>query len=253
MPKFAANLSMLFAELPFLERFEAARMAGFDTVEILFPYDVPAREILEALSHNNLGLALINNPPPNYAGGQRGFAAVPDGQERFRYDFKRALRYVEVLGADLLHIMSGAASGPQARATFLENLNWATQYAPKQRLTIEPINNVDMPGYFLNSFDLAAEILDEVAAPNLALQFDTYHAYRIDGDVSACWGRHSERVGHIQIGGLPDRHEPAGGPFDYPNFFRQLDASGYAGYVSAEYNPVGRTAAGLGWLSPRPL
>ncbi|MGX9352764.1 hydroxypyruvate isomerase family protein [Shimia sp. W99] len=251
MPKFAANLSMLFTELPFLERFDAASAAGFRAVEVLFPYECPARDIQAALRRNQLELVLINTPPPNYTGGARGFAAIPGGQARFQYDFKRALRYAEALGAGLLHIMAGAAEGAEARETFIENLTWATEFAPKQRLTIEPINSVDMPGYFLDDFDLAAEILDVVAAPNLAMQFDTYHAYRITGDVDACWNAHADRVGHIQIGGIPDRHEPMGGAFDYPAFFRGLDARGYGGFVSAEYRPKGQTGTGLSWFKPR--
>ena len=251
MPKFAANLSLLFTELPFLDRFDAARAAGFSAVEVLFPYDTAARDVMAALTRNDLALTLINTPPPNYTGGARGFAAIPGGQDRFRHDFRRALRYAEVLGAGMIHIMSGAASGPEARATLIENLTWATEAAPKQRLTIGPINDTDMPGYFLNDFDLAAQVLDAVAAPNLALQFDTYHAFRITGDVAACWEKHRHRVGHIQIGGLPDRHEPCGGPFDYPAFFRQLDAEGYAGHVSAEYKPGDTTTRGLGWFKPQ--
>ncbi|MGR3712664.1 MAG: hydroxypyruvate isomerase family protein [Shimia sp.] len=240
--------------MPELDRFDAAAEAGFEAVEILFPYDMQASDILSALARNKLTLELINCPPPNYTGGPRGFAAVPESRDRFRHDFKRALRYANALGARLLHIMSGPAQGPEARATFVENLRWASDLAQKQKLTIEPINNFDMPGYFLNDFDLAAEILDEVAAPNLALQFDTYHAFRIHGDVAACWAKHSDRVGHVQIGGLPARNEPAGGPFDYPAFFKMLDATGYDGAVSAEYFPSGKTTqSGLGWMGLRPV
>ncbi|MCP4819888.1 MAG: TIM barrel protein [Shimia sp.] len=252
MPKFAANLTMLFNELPELDRFAAAAEAGFDAVEVLFPYDMQASDILSALARNNLSLELINCPPPNYTGGVRGFAAVPESRERFRHDFKRTLRYADALGARLVHIMAGPASGAEARDTFVENLRWASDHAQKQMLTIEPINDVDMPGYFLNDFDLAADILDEVAAPNLALQFDTYHAYRIHGDIQACWNKHGHRVGHIQIGGIPDRHEPAGGLFDYPTFFKMLDQTGYDGVVSAEYSPSGfTTQSGLGWMGLR--
>jgi hydroxypyruvate isomerase len=248
MPKFAANLTMLFTEFPELERYEAAAAAGFDRVEVLFPYDLPAQETRRELLRHGLSLALINCPPPNYTGGARGFAAQPGLSERFQRDFRRTLRYAEMLKADVVHIMAGAAEGPEARATFVDNLKWACAFAPKQQLTIEPINDVDMPGYFLNDFDLAAEILDEVDAPNLALQFDTYHAYRIHGDVLACWDKHKARVKHIQIGGLPDRHEPLKSKhLDYPAFFEMLDASGYDGTVSAEYTPLKRTDQGLGW------
>ncbi|MBO9395603.1 TIM barrel protein [Shimia sp. R9_2] len=250
MPKFAANLTMLFTEFPELERYEAAAEAGFDRVEVLFPYDVPAPETRRELVRNGLSLALINCPPPNYTGGERGFAAVPGLSERFQRDFRRTLRYAEVLQADVVHIMAGAASGALARETIVKNLKWACAFAPRQQLTIEPINDVDMPGYFLNDFDLAAEILDEVNAPNLALQFDTYHAHRIHGDALACWEKHKARVKHIQIGGLPDRHEPLKNKhFDYPAFFEMLDASGFQGTVSAEYNPLKRTEQGLDWLA----
>lgn len=253
MPRFAANLSTLFTELPLLERFEAARAAGFDAVEILFPYDIAARDILAAQRRAGLPLVMISTPPPNYTGGARGFAAVPGGQARFQHDFRRAMRYADVLGAGMLHVMAGVAQGAEARATFVENLNWATGHAPKHRLTIEPLNGEDAPGYFLDDFDLAAGILDEVAAPNLALQFDTYHAHRITGDIAACWAAHGARVGHIQVGGVPERHEPTGGAFDYSRFFRQLDRAGYAGHVSAEYKPAAGTVEGLGWLRPQPV
>ncbi|TKZ22244.1 hydroxypyruvate isomerase [Shimia litoralis] len=248
MPKFAANLSLLFPEIPFLDRFAAARSAGFSAVEILFPYDINARDILSALQAASLDLVLINTPPPNWTGGDRGFAAIPGGQDRFRYDFKRALRYADVLGAQMVHVMSGVAKGQDAHETMIENLKWATDYAPKQRLTIEPINTDDMPGYFLDSFDRAADILDEIAAPNLALQFDTYHAHKITSDVSATWDKHGHRAGHIQIAGTPDRNEPLKGDIDYPEFFRKLDDAGYQGHVSAEYHPAGLTTDGLGWL-----
>ncbi len=248
MPRFAANLTFLFRDLPFLERFEAAAEAGFLGVEVLFPYDDATPEITRRLKMHGLAMVLINAPPPNWAGGARGFAAVPGGAERFQKDFRRALRYAEALGAQHLHIMAGKAEGLVARATFVDNLRWATAQAPRTSLTIEPINPGDMPGYFLNDFDMAAEILDEVGSPNLGLQFDMYHAHKITGDGIAAWERHGHRARHVQVGGLPDRHEPLAGEIDYPAFFRQLDAEGYAGWVSGEYNPAGRTADGLGWI-----
>lgn len=247
MPRYAANLTMMFTELPLLDRFAAAKSAGFDAVELLFPYDTSATDLLDRLAANALALVLINCPPPNYTDGPRGFAAIPGGQARFQHDFKRALRYAKALGAKHLHLMAGVAAGPAAKATFIENLAWAAAVAPAQSLTIEPINPVDMPGYFLDDFDLAIDILDTVAAPNLHLQFDAYHAQRITGDVPGTWAKVAAHVAHVQIAGHPGRHEPGAGDIDYKAFFARLDADGYTGWVSGEYNPKGRTEDGLGW------
>ena len=247
MPRYAANLTVMFTELPLLDRFSAARSAGFNAVEVLFPYDTSAADLLDRIAGNGLTLALINCPPPNYTQGPRGFAAVPGGQARFQHDFKRSLRYARALGAKHLHLMAGVAAGPEAKAAFIENLTWAAALAPTQSLTIEPINRGDMPGYFLNDFDLAAEVLDAVGAPNLHLQFDAYHAQRITGDVVGTWGRMAHRVAHVQVAGYPGRHEPQTGDIDYKAFFARLDADGYTGWVSGEYNPVGQTTDGLGW------
>ncbi|TNC74922.1 hydroxypyruvate isomerase family protein [Rubellimicrobium roseum] len=248
MPRFCANLSWLFPELSFLDRFAAARAAGFGAVEVLFPYDHPAPRILERLDATGLPLALINGPPPNYTDGPRGFAALPGGEVRFRTDFRRAARVAATLGARHLHLMAGAAEGPEARATYVANLAWAAAAAPDLSLTIEPINRHDMPGYFLADFGLAAEILAEVAAPNLRLQFDAYHAHRITGDVPGTWDRVRPLVAHVQVAGHPGRHEPDRGEIDYPALFDRLDADGYAGWVGAEYQPRGRTEDGLGWM-----
>lgn len=247
MPRYCANLTTMFAELPLLERFGAARAAGFEAVEILFPYDCAARDINARLGASRLELALINCPPPNYVGGPRGFAAVPADVERFRHDFGRALRYARALGARHLHVMAGVAEGAEARATFVENLRWASAQAAPQSLTIEPINTHDMPGYFLDDFGLAVEVIGAVGAPNLGLQFDAYHAHRITGDVAGTWAAVRPLVRHVQVAGFPGRHEPAGGEIDYPAFFATLDADGYTGWVSGEYLPAGRTAEGLGW------
>lgn len=250
MPKFCANLSMLFTEVPLIERPMAAKVAGFQAVEILFPYDENAAELGVALARAGLPLALINCPPPNYADpdGPRGFAAVPDEAERFRSAFRRTARYAGALGAGFIHIMSGAATGDSAKQAFTDNLRWAAAFAPRQKLTIEPINTHDMPGYFLNDYDLAIEVLDSVGAPNLSLQFDAYHAARITGDALKTWNKVRDYVTHVQVGGVPDRHEPQGGDFDYPAFFKLLDKQGYTGWVSGEYRPKGRTEDGLNWI-----
>lgn len=248
MPKFCANLSWLFPELPFMERFRAAKEAGFDAVEVLFPYDCPAQEMRDQLVWNDLAFVLMNCPPPNPTGGPQGFAAVPGLEDRFRHDFERTLRFARVLKPRHIHIMAGAADGPEAEAAFIANLRWAAARAPKQSLTIEPINRDDMPGYFLADYATAARVLDAVAAPNLGLQFDAYHAHRITGDVAGSWTAHGHRAAHVQIAGAPGRSEPAGGDIDYPAFFSRLDADGYRDWVSAEYAPAGETLAGLGWM-----
>jgi hydroxypyruvate isomerase len=248
MLRFAANLTMLFTELPILQRFTAAAHAGFTGVEVLFPYDLAAKELLQAARSNGLAFVLLNAPPPSWAGAPRGFAADPALVDRFRSDFDRALRFGRVLGTEHIHIMSGVAAGADARATLIANLTWAAARAPETSLTIEPLNGADMPGYFLNDFDLAAEIIAAVGAPNLGLQFDSYHAHRITGDVAGCWQRHRALVRHVQIGGAPTRCEPDRGENDHAAFLALLEADGYKGWVSAEYKPAGRTAAGLGWL-----
>ncbi|MDK3071511.1 TIM barrel protein [Sedimentitalea sp. JM2-8] len=250
MPRFAANISLLFAELPYLDRFDAAARAGFAAVEILFPYDVPAKQTHRALLSNGLELVLMNAPPPNYTGGTPGYGAVPGGEGRFEHDIRRSLRYAESLKPGLLHVMSGYTKDPAAKATFVRNLQWAADLAPAQTFTIEPLNPGDQPGYFMDDYDLAAEVLDAVDRPNVGLQYDTYHAQVIHGDAAQVWKDHGARAVHVQIGAAPGRSEPAEGPIDFPALFRTLDADGYAGWVSAEYNPTTRrTEDSLHWMS----
>ena len=248
MPRFSANLTFLFKEYPFLERFEAAKDAGFEGVEVLFPYDDAASELLRRLKRADLPLVLINTPPPNWTGGDRGFAAVPGLEARFKSDFRRTLRFAQRLGPHHIHVMAGKADGPDAKATFIDNLKWAATEAPQQSLTIEPINADDMPGYYLNDFGKAADIIAAVDAPNVGLQFDAYHAQKITGDVMGTFDQVSSITRHIQVASVPGRNEPDAVTIDYPAFFAQLDDIGYSGFVSGEYNPIGRTSEGLGWL-----
>lgn len=250
MPRFCANLTLLFTEYPLLERPLAAADAGFDAVEVLFPYEENAAELGTALARSGLPLALINCPPTNYADpeGPRGFAAVPGQEARFQQAFRRTLRYAGALGAEHIHIMAGVAEGAEARKVFEANLRWAAEFAPGQSLTIEPINTVDMPGYFLDRFDLPMEVLEAIEAPNLKLQFDAYHAARMGLDVHATWDAVKHRVAHVQVGGVPDRNEPSGGEFDYAAFFKTLDKDKFKGWVSGEYTPAGRTEDGLDWI-----
>lgn len=247
MPKFAINLTYLFKEFPFIERFAEARAHGFDAVEVLFPYDEAASEIARELEKHALDMIVINTPPPNWAGGERGFAAVPSLEERFRKDFIRALRFAKLLRAKHMHIMAGKAKGIVALETFKRNLTWAAQQAPEMSLVIEPVNTFDMPGYFLNDFDTAVDIIQTIDLPNLGLQFDAYHAQMVTGDALEAWEAHHPYVRHIQIASTPDRQEPHKGEIDYPAFFRAVDDSGYTGWISAEYNPKARTADGLHW------
>ena len=244
-----ANLTFLFKELPFLERFQAAADAGFDAVEILFPYDMPAPEILDRLQLAGLPLALINAPPPNYTGGPRGFAASPDLTDRFRSDFLRVMRYAKRLKPRHIHIMTGDGEGDAARDTFIANLKWAAAEAPDQSLTIEPLNPTAMPGYFLNDYAQAADILDAVAAPNVGLQYDSFHAQMIHSDAVAVWHDHAPRVRHVQVGDAPDRNTPGNGTVNFPALFAAIRDSRYDGWISGEYNPDKDTESSLGWMS----
>lgn len=249
MPRFAANISLLFAELPFLDRFKAAADAGFKAVEILFPYDLAAKETRRALLANGLDLVLINAPPPNYTGGQPGYAAVPGGEGRFQSDIRRVLRYAEALRPGLIHVMAGYSSGADAQDCFVRNLQWAADFAPHQQFTIEPLNPVSQPGYFLNDYDLAAACLDRIDRPNVGLQFDSFHARMIHGDAKAVWDRFRDRIVHVQVGSASDRSEPGRDETDFPALFAAIDDSGYDGWVSAEYTPsTRRTDASLHWM-----
>ncbi|MEY4981739.1 MAG: hypothetical protein RIR62_5 [Pseudomonadota bacterium] len=246
MPRFAANLTLLFTEVPALARADLASEAGFDGVEILFPYDHPARDWKAALS--GLPLALINTPPGDWASGDRGFAAVPGAEETFRQSFLRAADVAGQLGAGRVHVMAGVAKGDVAEQVYRENLLWAAAQAPELTLTIEPLNPDDMPGYFLNDFDQAARIVDDLGLARLGIQFDLWHAARIHGDADAVWDRHKDRVNHIQIAGFPSRNEPGGGGFDLTGLCATLDERGWDGFVAAEYIPARATVHGLMWL-----
>ncbi|WP_299047428.1 TIM barrel protein [uncultured Tateyamaria sp.] len=249
MPRFAANLTYLWAELPYLDRFEAAAEAGFTAVEVQQPYDVPVPETLEALHGNGLQYVLLNAPGPNYAGGARGFAAVPRGEARFAYDMRRAVRYAQALGAGVIHVMSGDAAGRAARDTLIANLSRAAETLPAGlTLTIEPLGPSSQPNYFLNSFDLAAEVIEAVGADNVGLQFDTYHAHDITGDVLGTYRAMQPLIRHVQIGDAPGRVAPGAGDIDLDAVLTALDADGYTGWVAAEYRTDGKTDATLDWM-----
>ena len=249
MPRFAANISTLFSELPYLDRFTAAADAGFEAVEILFPYETAAKDTQRALLANGLELLLINAPPPNYTGGRPGYAAMPEMEDRFRRDIRRVMRYADVLRPRMIHIMAGYSKGDDAQACFIRNLQHAADQAPEQQFTIEPLNGADQPGYFLDDYTLAVDVLNQVARDNVGLQYDAYHAQMIHGDAAKVWDGFNQHVRHVQIGAAPGRCEPGTGPVDFEELFLAIDQSGYDGWVSAEYTPsTPRTEDSLGWM-----
>ena len=254
MPRFAANLTLLYTDRPFLDRFAAAAADGFEAVECLFPYDHPPEAIAKRLRECGLTLALMNLPPGDWAAGERGLAALPGREVEFRQGLERALAYARATGCRRLHAMAGVAPPGAARdemhRTFVENLRTAARRAAQEgvTLTIEPINLRDMPGYFLNFQQQAHDVVEEVGEPALAVQMDLYHCQIMEGDLARTLQRELPRIGHVQIADNPGRHEPGSGEINYPFLFDWLDRIGYTGWVSAEYIPAGDTAAGLGWL-----
>ena len=258
MPRFAANLSMLFCEQPLAERFAAAARAGFTAVEIQFPYELPAAQIAGLLREHQLQLVLHNLPAGDWAGGERGIACHPDRVDEFRAGVALAIDYATALGCPQLNCLAGIApSGvPEAevRAIFVANLRHAAAELKRAglKLLVEPINTVDIPGFYVSRTVQALALLDEacaLGADNVFLQYDVYHAQRMEGDLGNTLTRHLPRIAHIQIADNPGRHEPGTGEINYPWLFRHLDALGYSGWVGCEYRPATTTGAGLGWLS----
>jgi len=256
MPRFAANLSMMFNEVPFLDRFLAASQAGFEAVEFLFPYDHPPEVVAARLQAGRLQNVLFNLPPGDWQKGERGLAALPGREREFREGVAAALRYARALGTPTLHAMCGLVpSGvvPAAcRKVYLENLRYAARELARdgRTLVIEPINGRDMPGYFLQTQGEAHAVRQEVGEPNLKVQMDLYHAQIVEGDLSVKLRRWVGQVGHVQIASVPDRHEPDGGELSYPHLFALLDELGYPGWVGCEYRPAKGTVEGLGWFAP---
>lgn len=253
MPKFAANLTMLFNEVPFLDRFDAAAKAGFTGVEYLFPYDYPVEQLVEPLRRNNLTQALHNLPAGDWAGGERGIATLPDRVDEFKAGVDKAIAYATALGCKQVNILAGIPKNVDpaaARAVFVENLKYA---APKLqaagiKLLIEMINTRDIPGFFLTSTKQALAILDEVGSDNLYLQYDLYHMQIMEGDLARTVEANLAKIAHIQLADNPGRNEPGTGEINYPFIFQFLDKIGYQGWVGCEYKPKAATTDGLGWL-----
>jgi 2-dehydrotetronate isomerase len=252
MPRFAANLSMMFTEVPFLDRFEAAARAGFTAVEFLFPYDHPAAAVGERLHRNGLTQALFNLPPGNWDAGEKGFAALPERFDDLQRSLRTALPYAQATGVKRLHLMAGIADrgNRQAVDAFTKSVASAAEFFAPHGLdvVIEPINSRNVPGYFLNDFAFARDLIVELKIPNLKLQFDIYHCQIIHGDVTMRLREMMPIIGHIQIASIPSRHEPDDEELNYPFLFEELDRLDYGGFVGCEYNPRGRTADGLGWF-----
>lgn len=253
MPRFAANLTMMFTEWEFLDRFAAAADAGFTAVEFAFPYDFPPEAVAERIARAGLVHALFNAPPGNQAAGERGIAALPGRFEEFQESIRTAIRYAAATGATRLHVMAGIVDprDPEAQAAYRRSVEWAAETLGAAGVTamLEPINRRDVPGYFLDDFEVAADLVRTLALPNLRLQFDIYHRQILHGDVTMALRRLMPIIGHIQIAGVPSRQEP-GEELDATFLFAELDRLGYDGFVGAEYRPRGRTVDGLGWFAP---
>ncbi|MFC3693915.1 2-oxo-tetronate isomerase [Chenggangzhangella methanolivorans] len=252
MPRFAANLSFLFADRALPDRIDAARAAGFDAVEMLFPYEHAPETLAEWLKAADLELVLFNMRPGDWAAGERGLASFPHRSEEFRASVEEALRYAQRLGTRRLHALAGLAQPDDARAAsaYRDALAFACDRAGPMGVDvlIEPINGRDMPGYHLASFERAAEIIAALGRPNLKLQFDVYHRQILRGDVIRGLEELMPLIGHVQVASVPGRNEPGTGELDDFAVFAALDRLGYAGFVGCEYRPLGRTEDGLGWM-----
>jgi len=255
MPKFAANLSMLFGEVEFLDRFAAAADAGFEGVEYLFPYAFPASDIAERLKAKDLTQVLFNLPAGDWDAGERGIACLPDRVDEFRAGVDKAIEYAEALDCKQVNCLAGIApaesSQQELRHTFIGNLRFAVGklQAAGIKLLIEPINVFDIPGFYLNRTNQALDIIAEVGSDNLFIQYDIYHMQRMEGELAATIERNLPQIAHIQLADNPGRHEPGTGEINYRFLFKHLDAIGYLGWIGCEYKPAGDTMAGLGWIA----
>lgn len=253
MTQFSANLSMLFNEVPFMDRFEAAAKAGFKAVEFLFPYAYDAGEIRQQLDRNGLALVLHNLPAGDWDAGERGIACHPDRVAEFREGVSQAIHYATALGVPQVNCLAGKApvgvTDAVLRKTLIENLRYAAAELKKEglRLLIEPINTFDIPGFYLSRTAQALDILDEVGADNAYVQYDIYHAQRMEGELAATMQKHLSRIGHIQLADNPGRNEPGTGEINYAFLFAHLDRIGYQGWIGCEYKPATTTHAGLDW------
>lgn len=255
MPRFCANLSMMFNEVAFLDRFDAAAKAGFKAVEFLFPYDHPASEIRARLDGAGLKQVLFNLPPGNWEAGERGTACLPGRQAEFRDGVLRALDYAAALDCRLLHCMAGIPPAGVATATasalYAANLAWAAEQTSQAgvRLALEPINQRDMPGFLLSTIEQGAAMVEALGRDRAGLQFDIYHCQVAQGDVTRRLEANMPIIAHMQVADVPGRHEPGTGEIGWDWLFQRIDALGYEGWIGCEYRPAAGTEAGLPWLN----
>ena len=256
MPRFTANLSMLFTEAPFLERFKAAAQAGFSAVEFMFPYEFSKRDVAQALKDNGLELDLHNLPAGDWAHGERGIACHPDRVAEFRDGVDKAIDYAQALNCPKVNCLAGilptGVTPGAARGVLIENLRYAAEklQAAKIGLLLEPVNSRDVPGFFVDRPSVGFSILSATGSKNVKLQYDVYHAQVTEGDLANTIEREFDRIGHIQVADNPGRHEPGTGEINYPYLFRRLEELGYSGWIGCEYKPKTTTAEGLSWVRP---
>jgi hydroxypyruvate isomerase len=256
MPRFAANLSMMYTEAPFLERFALAAKSGFKAVEFLFPYEHPAAEIAKRLADNGLSQVLFNAPPGDWGAGERGIAALPGRQAEFREGLKKALEYAAALSCPRLHLMAGLAPAGVPRdtlmAVYAANLAHAAEECAKAGVkpVIEPINHRDIPGFILNTTREAVAVIEAIGPERLGLQFDLYHCQVTEGDLVKRAEALLPYIAHMQVADNPGRNEPGTGEVNWPFVFRRIDEIGFRGWIGCEYRPAGETTAGLSWFAP---
>jgi hydroxypyruvate isomerase len=255
MTKFSANLTMMFTEVDFLERFEKAAANGFDAVEYMFPYDWPAEQLQECLQRHTLQQILFNLPVDEWGSGGRGIACIPGREQEFQENVGRALDYARVLRCPRLNVLAGLTpdgENPQrVRRTLVENLRFAADELAKENITllVEALNSRDVPGFHLVGSRESVELIDEVDRPNLKFQYDIYHMQRMEGELINTVTGLMDKIGHIQLADNPGRHEPGTGEINFTNLFKAIDKTGYEGWIGCEYIPATETEAGLGWLA----
>jgi len=256
MPKFAANLSFLYADLPFLDRIAAAARDGFPAVEYVGPYDFPEEDVAAALKAAKVHQALFNLPAGDWAGDERGIGCLPDRVEEFKAGVDKAISYAKALGCPKINCLAGIApkgvAAEKLEQTLVENLKYAAPRLAETgiKLLIEPINLRDIPGFFVSTTDHAERILDAVGSDNLFIQYDIYHTQIMQGDLAETYKRLKAKIAHVQLADNPGRHEPGTGEINYPYLFNMLDAEGYDGFIGCEYKPSAGTSEGLGWMKP---